>query len=123
MPIPSAPPAVVLLSGGLDSTTVLAVAQRDGFTPYAMTFRYRQRHSVETHAPPRCAAAQGGGSGDPRLAAPGAAQTADYASASRTAASAISVPRPRPLWAGRGTPSRRTRHALAANACRPSPTL
>ena len=52
-------PAVVLLSGGLDSTTVLAVAKRDGFTPYAMTFRYGQRHSVEIEASRRVAAAQG----------------------------------------------------------------
>jgi 7-cyano-7-deazaguanine synthase len=52
-------PAVVLLSGGLDSTTVLAVAKRDGFTPYAMTFRYGQRHSVEIDAARRVAAAQG----------------------------------------------------------------
>ncbi len=52
-------PAVVLLSGGLDSTTVLAVAKRDGFTPYAMTFRYGQRHSVEIEAARRIAAAQG----------------------------------------------------------------
>ena len=37
-------PAVVLLSGGLDSTTVLALAKRDGYSPYAMTFRYGQRH-------------------------------------------------------------------------------
>jgi 7-cyano-7-deazaguanine synthase len=52
-------PAVVLLSGGLDSTTVLAVARREGFTPYAMTFRYGQRHSVEIDAARRVAAAQG----------------------------------------------------------------
>ncbi len=52
-------PAVVLLSGGLDSTTVLAVARRDGFTPYAMTFRYGQRHSVEIDAARRVAAAHG----------------------------------------------------------------
>ncbi len=52
-------PAVVLLSGGLDSTTVLAVAKREGFTPYAMTFRYGQRHSVEIEAARRVAAAQG----------------------------------------------------------------
>lgn len=55
----ASPPAVVLLSGGLDSTTVLAVARRDGFTPYAMTFRYGQRHSVEIDAARRVAAAQG----------------------------------------------------------------
>ena len=52
-------PAVVLLSGGLDSTTVLAIAKREGFTPYAMTFRYGQRHSVEIEAARRVAAAQG----------------------------------------------------------------
>lgn len=57
MPALIPPPAVVLLSGGLDSTTVLAVAQRDGFTPHAMTFRYGQRHSVEIDAARRVAAA------------------------------------------------------------------
>jgi 7-cyano-7-deazaguanine synthase len=39
--------AVVLLSGGLDSSTVLAIAQSQGFAPYALSFRYGQRHSVE----------------------------------------------------------------------------
>lgn len=52
-------PAVVLLSGGLDSTTVLAVARREGYTPYAMTFRYGQRHSQEINAARRVAAAHG----------------------------------------------------------------
>jgi 7-cyano-7-deazaguanine synthase len=42
--------AVVLHSGGLDSTTVLAIAIRDGFEPCAMTFRYGQRHSCELEA-------------------------------------------------------------------------
>jgi 7-cyano-7-deazaguanine synthase len=55
----AAKPAVVLLSGGLDSTTVLAVARRDGFAPHAMTFRYGQRHSHEIDAAHRVAAAQG----------------------------------------------------------------
>ncbi len=49
-------PAVVLLSGGLDSTTVLAVARRDGFEPHAMTFRYGQRHALEIDAARRVAA-------------------------------------------------------------------
>jgi 7-cyano-7-deazaguanine synthase len=42
--------AVVLLSGGLDSTTTLACAIRDGFEPIALTFRYGQRHSREIDA-------------------------------------------------------------------------
>lgn len=39
--------AVVLYSGGLDSTTCLAMAAQDGFTPYAMSFSYGQRHAYE----------------------------------------------------------------------------
>jgi 7-cyano-7-deazaguanine synthase len=46
----STPPAVVLLSGGLDSTTVLAIAQREGFDIHALTFAYGQRHSAEIDA-------------------------------------------------------------------------
>ena len=49
--------AVVLLSGGLDSTTVLAVAKDQGFEPYAISFRYGQRHIVELEAARRVAAA------------------------------------------------------------------
>lgn len=52
-------PAIVLLSGGLDSTTVLAIAKDQGFTPYALSFRYGQRHSVELEAAKRVATAQG----------------------------------------------------------------
>lgn len=48
--------AVVLLSGGLDSTTTLAIAKSEGFTPYALTFRYGQRHSAEIDAAQRVAA-------------------------------------------------------------------
>src|SRR2546425_8793632 len=39
--------AVVLLSGGVDSTTVLAMARSQGFEPFAMSFRYGQRHKIE----------------------------------------------------------------------------
>jgi 7-cyano-7-deazaguanine synthase len=47
--------AVVLLSGGLDSTTVLATARRDGFALNALTFSYGQRHSSEIEAAKRIA--------------------------------------------------------------------
>lgn len=40
-------PAIVLLSGGLDSTTCLAIARADGFEPVALSFRYGQRHRLE----------------------------------------------------------------------------
>ncbi|MEN8687829.1 MAG: 7-cyano-7-deazaguanine synthase QueC, partial [Desulfuromonadales bacterium] len=39
--------AVILYSGGLDSTTCMAIAKADGFAPYALSFAYGQRHSVE----------------------------------------------------------------------------
>ncbi len=47
--------AVCLLSGGVDSATALAVARRDGFTTYALSFNYRQRHQVELEAAARLA--------------------------------------------------------------------
>ena len=43
-------PAVTLLSGGLDSTTTLAVARRDGFDCHALTIDYGQRHRIELDA-------------------------------------------------------------------------
>ena len=52
------PPAVVLLSGGLDSSTALAMAQAQGFACHAITFRYGQRHEVEIAAARRIAALQ-----------------------------------------------------------------
>lgn len=48
-------PAVVLLSGGLDSTTLLAYAVSEGYAAHAMTFRYGQRHVVEVDAARRVA--------------------------------------------------------------------
>lgn len=51
--------AVVLLSGGLDSATVLALARRDGFEAFALSFRYGQRHVFELQCAQRLAAAFG----------------------------------------------------------------
>jgi 7-cyano-7-deazaguanine synthase len=51
--------AVVLLSGGLDSTTVLAIARREGFVPYTLSFQYGQRHVAELEAARRIAASAG----------------------------------------------------------------
>jgi 7-cyano-7-deazaguanine synthase len=53
--MPAPVPAVLLLSGGLDSTTMLAYAIREGFDVHAMTFRYGQRHSAEIDAARRVA--------------------------------------------------------------------
>lgn len=50
--------AVVLMSGGLDSTTVLAMAQAQGYTCYALSFAYGQRHSSELEAARRIAEQQ-----------------------------------------------------------------
>ncbi len=47
--------AVVLLSGGLDSTTIMAIAKDSGFELYAISFRYGQRHAVELAAAERVA--------------------------------------------------------------------
>lgn len=49
----TAPPAVVLLSGGLDSATTFGVATSQGFACHALSFRYGQRHAIEL----ACAAA------------------------------------------------------------------
>ncbi|MCZ7630714.1 MAG: 7-cyano-7-deazaguanine synthase QueC [Microthrixaceae bacterium] len=55
----SLPVAVVLLSGGLDSATVLAEALSEGFECHALSFRYGQRHSVELDAAARVASSLG----------------------------------------------------------------
>jgi len=56
---PDERPEVVLLSGGLDSTTVLACAIAEGYTAHALTFRYGQRHQHEIVAAQCIAAALG----------------------------------------------------------------
>jgi 7-cyano-7-deazaguanine synthase len=51
------PKAIVLLSGGLDSTTALAIARSQGFACYGLSFRYGQRHTVELESARRVAQA------------------------------------------------------------------
>ena len=51
--------AIVLLSGGLDSATCLALAKRRGFAPYALSFDYGQRHRCELEAARKVAASLG----------------------------------------------------------------
>ncbi|HEX7840888.1 MAG TPA: 7-cyano-7-deazaguanine synthase QueC [Kofleriaceae bacterium] len=85
------PACVVLLSGGLDSTTALAVARSRGFDCYALTVRYGQLHEVELAAAARVAAALG--ASDHRVVEVGLAALAT--SALTTAA--IEVPKDRPL--------------------------
>lgn len=55
----SPPKAVCLLSGGLDSSTCLALARRDGFDCYALSFDYGQRHRVELDCAAQVAASLG----------------------------------------------------------------
>lgn len=54
--MPTPPKAVCLLSGGLDSSTCLALARREGFACHALTFDYGQRHRFELEAAERVAA-------------------------------------------------------------------
>ena len=57
--IESSKPAIVLVSGGMDSAVVLAIAKEAGFAPYALSVRYGQRHTSELDAAARVAAALG----------------------------------------------------------------
>src|SRR2546425_12919418 len=52
-------PAVVLLSGGLDSATTLAIARSQGYEAHALSFAYGQRHSRELDSASRVASALG----------------------------------------------------------------
>lgn len=56
------PPAIVLLSGGLDSATTLAIARAEGFACHALSFRYGQRHAVELAAAEKVAMWEGAAS-------------------------------------------------------------
>jgi 7-cyano-7-deazaguanine synthase len=51
--------AVVLLSGGIDSTTTLAIAMAEGYEAYALSFDYGQRHQIEVEAARRVASSLG----------------------------------------------------------------
>src|SRR3989304_7526414 len=51
--------AVILLSGGVDSTTAMAIARDEGYSLYALTFQYGQRHAREVECARRAAAAFG----------------------------------------------------------------
>ncbi len=82
--------AVVLLSGGLDSTTLLAIAREEGFDPCALTVAYGQRHAGELEAARRVAAALGAAR---HLVA--AVDLRAFGGSALTAA--IDVPRDRPL--------------------------
>ncbi|MGA3077879.1 MAG: 7-cyano-7-deazaguanine synthase QueC [Bryobacteraceae bacterium] len=59
MPLDTGGKAVCLLSGGLDSSTCLALARREGYECYALSFDYGQRHRVELEAAARVAQALG----------------------------------------------------------------
>lgn len=85
------PAAVVLLSGGLDSTTCLAVARSLGFDVHALTVKYGQLHQVELDAAARVASALG--AKEHRVVA---VDLAPLASSALTTSS-IAVPKDRPL--------------------------
>ena len=52
-------PAVILLSGGLDSAVALAIARSQGFLPHALSFAYGQRHAIELESAKAIVQAQG----------------------------------------------------------------
>lgn len=81
----------MLLSGGLDSATVLAIARERGYAPYALSFRYGQRHAVELEAAARVARA--GGAVEHRVAE---VDLLRWIGGSALTAEAIAVPKDRP---------------------------
>lgn len=85
------PAAVVLLSGGLDSTTCLAVARSRGFDAHTLTVKYGQLHQVELEAAARVAAALG--AKEHRIVAVDLAPLASSALTTKT----IAVPKDRPI--------------------------
>ena len=90
------PPAVVLFSGGLDSSTCLAIARAEGFSPHALSVRYGQRHSFELHAAEQVARA---------LEVPLRVVAVDLRAIGGSALTAeIEVPKDGPLGASAGIP-------------------
>src|SRR6266567_1817973 len=89
--------AVLLLSGGLDSTTLLALATHDGYDVHAMTFRYGQRHTTEVEAARRVAAAY-------RVRAHVVVDIDLRAFGGSALTSDVSVPKDRPLTGETGIP-------------------
>ena len=106
-------PAIVLLSGGMDSATCLAIAAAEGYVPYALSFRYGQRHATELDAAARVAGRHG--AVEHRIvdldlrAFGGSALTADVAVPKDRDAAAMarqvaeSIPPERRTMAGRGS--------------------
>ena len=58
-PVPGLKPAVVLVSGGMDSAVVIAIARERGFAVHALSVRYGQRHTSELAAAAELALSQG----------------------------------------------------------------
>jgi len=96
---PARPGAVVLLSGGLDSATVLAIAVERGFAAHCLTFRYGQRHEIEVERARHLARA--GGAVEHRVVP----LDLGFAGGSALTDPALEVPRDRdPDAIGRGIP-------------------
>ena len=106
----SVPAAIILLSGGLDSTTLLAQVTRAGYHVVALTFRYGQRHRHEVDAAARIAAAYGATHRIVDIdlrAIGGSALTAD-----------IEVPKDRPVEAMTTASPSRTSPPATRSSCR-----